>query len=719
MPIRLSGLNSGLDTESIISALVSAKSIKIESVKKDRTKLSWKQDAWKALNTKILNLYNNSLSKMRFSGNYIKKTTSVSNSNAVSVITGGTAVNGVQSLKISQLAKTAYLTGGEVKSDGELTTDSKISDIKGLEAANGTITLKTGDGSMTDITINSETKISDVLSQLQDAGLNATFDSKNKRFFISAKESGANGNFSITASDSNGADILNRMGLSLSLDDDATTKAEYEKYASAYVAGDKAATIANLQSMIDDEIANKEKEYAEKYIAANKSISDANDILTNLNSKYADQGGVSVLKSSPEYTTLIDELNKTIEADNQTLDGLNKDLIATNDGAAKAEIIAKITDLQAKIDENNEKLERYNIEKSDAELYEGANKSIADANATLSTIADNVNVSVDADGNVTTSAKDSLKDAVADEYYNKAEYATYVMEQYAAGTLTDGGATKIDGRDAIIYLNDAKFESSNNTFEINGLTFNCLQETGDNAISVTTQDDTDGIYDMIKDFLKEYNSLINEMDKLYNAESAKDYSPLSSEEKESMSEKEVEEWETKIKDSLLRRDSNLNTIFSAMKNVMATGVEINGQKMYLSTFGINTLSYFNAAENERNAYHIDGDSDDSASAGNVDKLKSMIANDSETVTSFFVELSRNLYSTMTTCMKSTSYSSAYTAYDDKKMAEDITSYNSKISDLEEKLTDYEDRYYKQFSAMEKALANLSSKQSALSGLLGG
>ena len=47
---------------------------------------------------------------------------------------------------------------------------------------------------------------------------------------------------------------------------------------------------------------------------------------------------------------------------------------------------------------------------------------------------------------------------------------------------------------------------------------------------ITTEEDTDGIYDMIKKFLTQYNELINEMDKLYNAESAKGYEPLTDEE---------------------------------------------------------------------------------------------------------------------------------------------------------------------------------------------
>ena len=111
MAMRLSGLMSGMDTESIVQQLVEAKKTKVDTAKKDQTKLQWKQDIWKELNTKLKNLQSKYLSNMRFSDAYSKKTTKVSNSNAVSVITGEDAVNGVQSLEINQLAKTAYLTG--------------------------------------------------------------------------------------------------------------------------------------------------------------------------------------------------------------------------------------------------------------------------------------------------------------------------------------------------------------------------------------------------------------------------------------------------------------------------------------------------------------------------------------------------------------------------------------------------------------------------------
>lgn len=510
--MRLSGLISGMDTESIIQQLVSAKQTKVDDAKKAQTKLEWKTTAWKDLNTKLKNLQSKYVNNMRFTSAYMKKTTSVSDSTAASVITGENAMNGVQNLKITQLAKTAYMTGGKTSlrtktdADGDdfkLNALTKLSDLsvdnKGtaLNLSTGTtLNIKSGDTNV-ELEITADTTISNVLTKLKEAGLNANFDETQQRFYISAKDSGEGNDFSITASDETGNNVLKSLG------------------------------------------------------------------------------------------------------------------------------------------------------------------------------------------------------------------------------LDSASANKIDAQNAKITLNGTEYESNTNVFSINGLTITAMKETAENVV-VTTKDDVDGIYDMIKSFLKDYNSIINEMDKLYNADSARGYEPLTDDEKDAMSDSEVEKYEQKIKDALLRRDSNLSTVSSALKEIMAGSVEVNGKNMYLSDFGIETLSYFTAAENEKNAYHINGDADDSSTSDNADKLKSMISSDPDTVVSFFSGLFKNLYTKMSDLSKSVEgYRSYGNFYDDKKMKSDYDDYKTKISELEKKLNDYEDKWYSKFSKMETALAKLQSNSSAVTGLLGG
>lgn len=511
---RLSGMISGMDTESLISQLMEARKTKVTKVKKQQMKQNVKQDAYKELNTKLKNLQSKYISTMRFSGAYAKKTTKVSDSSVASVITGEGATNGVQELEVNEMAKTAYLTGGKVTNsagkEGNFNALTKMSEL-GLASGDGRMKLTVG-GEEKIINFNGETTISDILNQFKDAGLNASFDEKNQRFFISSKNSGAANDFKLEAT---GA---------------LSTR-----------------TMAGLGLLTDD-------------------------VKTAMESKY----------------------NTTVK------------------------------------------------------------------------------------GNT---------------------------------------ANKVDGQDAEITLNGATFKSNTNTFEINGLTITANAKTTNGPVTLSTQTDTDGIYDMVKNFLKEYNTVINEIDKAYNAASAKGYEPLTSEEKDAMSDSEVEEWEKKVKDSILRRDETVGTIGDALKTIMSAGVNVGGKQMYLSDFGINTLGYFNAPENEKNAYHIDGDSDDGNTSGNADKLKAMIASDPDSVISFFTGLSQNLYSKMSDLSKSQDgYRSFGNFYDDKKMKSDYDTYTSKIKDMEQKLNDYEDKWYKKFAKMESAMAKLQSKTSAFSGL---
>ena len=56
MAMRMSGLMSGMDTESIVQELVAVRKTKVDDMKKEQTKLEWKQDAWKELNNKVKKL---------------------------------------------------------------------------------------------------------------------------------------------------------------------------------------------------------------------------------------------------------------------------------------------------------------------------------------------------------------------------------------------------------------------------------------------------------------------------------------------------------------------------------------------------------------------------------------------------------------------------------------------------------------------------------------
>lgn len=697
MAMRMTGMMSGMDTESIIQELVAARRKKVDVKKKEQTRINWKQEIWKELNTKLKRLQSKYIANMRFSDAYSKKTTKVSNSNAVSIITGENAMNGVQTMTVKQLARSGYLTGGKIEGSG-VTALTKLSEIDPAYAGGGVFTVKNGEKSV-DIKVDQDTTISDVLNQIKEVGLNANFDAKQQRFYITAADSGADGDFSFTASNEKGADAMRLLGLQTKIGsgegEDNKSYAEYSLYAK-YKNND-ADAVKTINQMIQKDIDSRTQAYLNEYNSLQSSIDAAQKSIDDINKKYADAG--ETLKSVSDY-------EKDLVTVTQEIDDYKKTHSESEPGYAEG--------LQAL----HEKSEAIKAKKADAQTLVDQQKNITDYKARQDEISGtNGYITIAADGTAAATAK--LKNEIQKRYNEKAEFAAGVIK--SPESLGTGTATKVSGQDAKITLNGAEYTSNSNTFDINGLTITALDTTKEGeVITVTTQQDTDGIYDMVKNFLKEYNAIVNEMDKLYNADRAKGYEPLTDEEKDAMSEKDIEKWESKVKDSLLRRDDNLSTVNSALQSIMSSGFNVNGKTMYLYDFGIETLGYFESPDNEKHAYHIAGDPDDEYTMNSADKLKSMISNDPDAVISFFSQLSRGLYDKMTDMSKSVEgYRSFGNFYDDKKMKSDYDSYTKKIAEMEIKLNEYEDKWYKKFSKMETALAKMQSNMSAVTGLLGG
>jgi flagellar hook-associated protein 2 len=270
-----------------------------------------------------------------------------------------------------------------------------------------------------------------------------------------------------------------------------------------------------------------------------------------------------------------------------------------------------------------------------------------------------------------------------------------------------------NGINAEFSYNSVTLESESNEVSVNGLSLTLISK-GSSTISVNQ--DTDAIYDKVKAFVLKYNEIADMMNTKLDADSARGYDPLTDEEKEVMSDKEVELWETRIKDSLLRRDGTLSTLRSDMRNTLtlSQGVTSDSEYKYLSDLGIVTGSY-----TEKGMLHIEGDEDDSLYAIKENKLRNAIENNPEKVMEFLSDLGSKLYSDMGNRMKSSTSSSALTFYEDKSMDKRIRAYDDRIADLEERLARVEERYYQQFTAMEKAMQQSNSTADWLSQQLAG
>ena len=881
MAIRLSGMASGLDTDSIVQALVSSYSYKKSKYEKAQTKLGWTQEAWKSLNTKVYSLYSN-VSNLRFSTAYSLKKTSVSDSTKASVKAGSSAPNGTQTLKITNTAKAGYLTGEQINASSSSTTLAQL----GYTGGDAKINVNTKDGTKS-ITLSATSTMSDVEKQLKEAGLNASYDSTYKRFYISAKDTGADNDFTLTGANTGGATALYKLGIAVGTStsnpysqydslyggSDAATQQKIENAVAAYKSSSsniekytaqsnnllnaitygtayadvkdfysslsgtktesgadidtaKLETLAKLGSGRDSAIITKNSDgtyttYSKttakdadgntvyksedgKYISAEErytnggktykknsdgtyvNVSDENDKysgdtadLTKTvtykkvsesksyvsgsdadtktytknsddtytcdgktytkrdDGKYYAEGEAADSKNGVTITEKVEYTSSTEIRDAEAAADAYKDITKNIDEKALSTYssnLSTVTAFESTKDTSLTSSDKYTIAGLTSDIHDAYNKGGKDAVSNLiagnGTDSDAYAAKVAAlttsisseqtklDANKLVKELAAIKDTTSSEYQTALKNMVETVNSahdLSSNAQYNTKAKKVDGEDAEIWLNVVQYTGSSSTFTINNLTIDALATTGNDEISITTSTDTQGIYDKVKDFLTEYNNIINEMTKLYNADSSKGYDPLTDDEKDSMSDKEIEKWETKIKDSLLRNDTTLSGVMSAMTTAMSQAVEINGKKYSLSSFGIHTLGYLNAAENEQNAYHIDGDEDDTNTSGNADKLMKAISEDPDTIMQFMQNVTTNLYNAIGDKMKSTTLSSAFTIYNDKQMATQYTDYTKLIKEWETKISDKEDYYYKKFSSMESALTKLNSTQSSLSG----
>ncbi len=746
MATRISGLTSGLDTEALVNAMVSGYKAKVTKNKQAQQSLQYKRDALKSINSDVYNLFS-SVDKLRWSSSYSLKSTTVSDKTKAKVKASDSSVNGTQSLEIKELAQAGYLTGGNVKGETALSAKTKLSDIYTTTGGNknsfagGSVSVSVA-GKENSIAFTEDMTAQDFVNKLKDAGLNASFDAANGRFFISSKNSGVDNDFTLVAKDANGLSSLKALGLYSINESDI---AEYQKWADY-----NNLSPAEWEAFVDEQYKSQAITYearANSYANTfNSSLAQVKSNTSEMNSlldTFKDSDGNRIINNSAEAKAKADELL----ANRDSGTGPYAAYVKTNpDGTQMMdETGALVYDTEAmkaadpnlfsQFEKDTAEIKRYRNAETKLKDFE---TKIAENQAKMNELetAHKVNVEKDTNGDVVkatalTSADgshwDSLvaevntdnqiaRDALSVELRNRVNSSIAMLSQISLGEVSEG-AVRLSGSNAKITLNGAEFISQSNNFSINGLSIEATAKT-ESAITITTSTDTQGLYDKIKDFLQQYNEVVNKISKLYNAEAAKGYEPLTDEQKEKMSETEINKWETKVKDAILRRDGTLSSILTTMTGSMAQVFDVDGKKYGLSTFGIKTLGYFSAKNNDNYAFHIDGDADDKATAGNSDKLMAAIIADPEKVTGFFQKLSSSLYDSLNKKMKSTSLSSAYTIYNDKKMDKEYKDYSKVIKKWEKKVTEMEDFYYKKFASMEKTLSKLQSSTSSLSSFFG-
>ena len=295
------------------------------------------------------------------------------------------------------------------------------------------------------------------------------------------------------------------------------------------------------------------------------------------------------------------------------------------------------------------------------------------------------------------------------------------------GLFDDNGTVGAsEGQNAIFEINGQEVYLNDNTYTLDGntFTFNDNMTIGE-TYTVNIAKDSTTVKDALKKFVESYNKLIEDVYGYIGKSPAKDddgntYEPLTNAEKDEMSEDEITKWEEKAKQGVLYNDSTVSTVMSQMRSALYTSVTLDdGSKFGIYNLGIKPSSEWS----EHGKLQIDENAFDKAFENNEDAIIKLFT-DSDT------GMMKKLNSVIDGAVKSSGAANTRgtlvrkAGKADSSVTTDSTIYKEMVK-MQDRLKELQDRYdtkeeywWKVFTNMETAMADLNSQTSYISSYLG-
>lgn len=261
-------------------------------------------------------------------------------------------------------------------------------------------------------------------------------------------------------------------------------------------------------------------------------------------------------------------------------------------------------------------------------------------------------------------------------------------------TTTNGtfGSVEVDG----VLVDSLK----TNQTTVNGLTLNLIQAGDPTTINI--QADPTESFSKIKDFVESYNEIIVDLENKLIEKRYPDFQPLSDDQKKDMTDKEIELWEEKARSGLIQNDPLIKNALRDLRSAFMSQVTglTPGTVSLSSDIGINTAKY------EGGKLFID-----------EEKLKGALRDNPEEVMQLFTNktggtgIGERVYTEINNIIKRLGERAGSPSYsvDNSVISNRIKQMEKQVERWEDRLTRIEDRYWKQFTAMEKALSQMNSQ----------
>ncbi len=497
-----------------------------------------------------------------------------------------------------------------------------------------------------------------------------------------------------------------------------------------------------VESMCSGQQSKVDKKYQEKTIFQWKdaTLTDISDDVKEFTNTYCSVLGSSSMLKASTYVTYSASTSDTSGAVSITA-GTNASVgsvsvsvqqLAENSSVSSSSKVSSSGELASKTSVALDKLDfstalKFNSDKKISFSINGKAFTFS-SDTTLQSMISTINA--DSDANVTMKYS-RLSDKFTITADSGGKDSAVTIQNISGNAFGADGAFGIDngkivnGQNAWVTIDGTTIERNSNNFEIDGLTYNINAVTSTKAASTDTDTTTingveySSLGSIIFDVKHDYSSTVKSVEtfvsalndlitKITSATTAKDYSadypPLTEKQKEDMTEKQIEKWESKAKNGVLRYDSTLETLVSGLKNAFFSSA--GGTGLTAASIGISTASYFG---DNAGLLEVDATALTAALESNPDSVLSIFTGGNSTSTSDNMGVLYKIKAGVST------YSST-TKKTLKSMDTKMDAIDKETKTLKSKLSDLAAKYYKKFSAMETALSKLNSTSSYVSSL---
>lgn len=785
--MRLSGLNSGYDTESMIEKMLSTYQTKIDNQNKKLQKLQWQQEAYRDITSKLTTFKNKYFDILK-RDNYLMSPNSFSRfkstitnkdnpdrNSGLSVSTTSSSVEGNYKLKVERLATASTRTGKVLEPAGfSLDINKAISSSEYTEEKNGdrtykfSLDVKVGDVTKTVefdavLTKNAdgtfdETKFkSDLLNGLNTEFQNkfgVTDSSESDSWFIQAKDNSngtfgfeTKGNAAVIVTEKTGNFGLSRPSEKIAI---ATQSAvtgknsiavningvvknvEFEGVSENYFdsrnESGNSAILAEYnrlktQAYIKDKGFPKDGVITQAMLdnytyTSTQAAKDKNSaaISSALNSAYRDEGVRFTIDGS--YITAKKD-GKNIEFS----------LTATSGGTLglqKGNVTNRLADKTT--------LKSMGISANADGKYEmtiNGEKISVDEKATIADLVSAVNKS-DAGVTMTYSKMENKFIITANDLGNGGDVDINSNDKLAKslGLVGDGSSYKV-GDNAKFTMNGIDVYHNSNSYTTDGTTFNFEDAELGTEFNVNISKDYTDIKQSIKDFVKDYNQMIDDVYKHIGTAPKRDaknrtYDPLTDAQKEEMDDKEIEKWEEAAKTGVIYNDSTVSSIMSKMRIAIYNGVTLDdGSKFGMYNMGIKTISALTDPEGAKHGkLEIDEEALDKAFAENPEAVTKLFTDPESGVMKQINNVIDDAISTSKlqgnvvkgSLIRKAGLETGSTAKNNAIYRE-MEQVNKRIATLQDRYDSKEEYWWSVFTNLEKMMSDLNSQSSYMSGFM--